>query len=389
MFNGKIAVVGCGLGGAAAALLLQQAGLDFVVYEQAPQFARMGAGIHLTPNVMRVLDSVEVGAALAASGCCPAKFTSRDAHTGELLAVQELGDSARQRYGAPYLTVHRGDFHAAMVEKIGPGRVQRGKRLTSLQWQGGPVRLDFADGTSERADLVIGADGLSSVVRSLMCSDDPPRFAGQAAFRALVDPAALAEPPADDVTKWWSDERFIIAYYLTRQRDQYYFVAGFPMASWPAGTPSLPAQRDEMLSIFADFHPSARATLAGAQEVRKWPLYEREPEPVWSKGPVVVLGDACHPMRPHMAQGAAMAIEDAAVLVRCLSAQGSDDWAPALRQYQAIRSGRTALVQAISSENSWMRTPTDPSWVFEYDALNPDTVVVDPSAPHARRTVPA
>lgn len=369
-FGEKIAIIGCGLGGAAAALLLQQAGLDFTVYEQAPEFARLGAGIHLTPNVMRVLDSVGVGTSLAASGCHAAAFTSRDAHTGDVLSRQVLGDSASQRYGAPYLTVHRGDFHAAMVDRIRPDRVRLGKRLASLHSLGRSVRLYFEDGTCDWADLVIGADGLSSVVRSLMCRDEPPRFACQAAFRALVDPVALAEPPTEDITKWWSSERFVISYYLTKRRDQYYFVAGFPVASWPDGVQSLPAERDEMLSIFADFHPGARATLLGAKEVRKWPLYERDPESVWSKGPVVVLGDACHPMRPHMAQGAAMAIEDAAVLVRCLATLGVANWQQALRQYQAIRSGRTARVQAISSENSWLREPTDPSWVFEYDALN-------------------
>ena len=362
----RIAVIGCGLGGAALAIMLQRRGFNVSTFEQADAFTRIGAGIHLTPNVVRVLEEIGVAAGLLETGCRPRAFTSRDAHTGEIIAELTLGDACLLRYGTPYLTVHRGDFHAAMVAKIDPRRIQYGKRLTEVTRNNEAIQLDFADGSCATVDLVVGADGLSSVVRRYICGDASPTFAGQIAYRAILNPKELPAPPVEDLTKWWSDERFVIAYYLTGRRDQYYFVAGAPADSWPLGLQSQPADREQMIRAFADFRPEVRQLLEAARDVRVWPLNERPPEPAWSKGPLVLLGDACHPMRPHMTQGAAMAIEDAAVLVECLEACGPANWQQAYASYQARRAERTAKIQAMSTENSWLRSETDPSWVFGY-----------------------
>ncbi|MHA0036355.1 FAD-dependent monooxygenase [Deinococcus sp. PESE-13] len=364
----RIAVIGCGLGGAALGLLLERAGFPFTIYEQAPEFLRIGAGIHLTPNVTRILDSVGVTEQLLQQGSQPRTFTSRDGRTGEIIAEMPLGEAAREQYGAPYLTVHRGDFHTAMVGRLPGGKIEFGKRLSTVDVTDGPVVLRFTDGTAAEADLVVGADGLSSVVRGQIRGGQPPHFAGQVAYRATVDPRSLSQLPPDDLTKWWLGERFIIGYYLTRERDQYYFVAGRDAASWPEECASMPVSKEELLADFADFPAEARAILQAAKEVCLWPLHEREPDTTWSRGPLVLLGDAGHPMRPHMAQGAAMAIEDAAVLVRCLRAYGAAAGAT-YDHYQQTRAERVAQVQKVSSENSWMRTPTDPEWVFSYDAL--------------------
>ena len=375
----RVAVIGCGLGGAATTLMLQKMGFEVIAYEQAPAFTRLGAGIHLTPNVIKALAWPEIVSPLIAMACKPTAFVSRDAFTGEVIAELPLGQTVTEQFGAPYLTVHRGDFHALMVNALQPGTLQLDKRLRSVVEDGYGVRLSFEDGSEAVADIVIGADGLSSVVRGTVCENSPPHFSGQAAFRALVDVNQLGEHrhSLDDLTKWWSDDRFIIAYYMNARRDQYYFVAGYPQETWPVGVQSLPAQREEMMDRFADFHPAARHVLAASQEVRKWPLYERPAEMGWSKGRIVLLGDACHPMRPHMAQGAAMAIEDGAVLVRCLIAAGLENWPAAYELYQQARPKRVEKVQGISSENSWMRITPDPTWLFALDAWN-----VPLSGPH-------
>lgn len=368
----RVAVIGCGLGGAATTLMLQKMGFQVTAYEQAPAFTRLGAGIHLTPNVIKALAWPEIVSPLIAMACKPTAFVSRDAFSGEVIAELPLGQTVTEQFGAPYLTVHRGDFHALMVDALQPGTLQFDKRLRSVAEDGHGVRLSFEDGSEAVADIVIGADGLSSVVRGTVCENSPPHFSGQVAFRALVDVKQLGEHrhSLDDLTKWWSDDRFIIAYYMNARRDQYYFVAGYPQETWPVGVQSLPAQREEMMERFADFHPAARHVLAASQEVRKWPLYERPAEVGWSKGRIVLLGDACHPMRPHMAQGAAMAIEDGAVLVRCLIAAGLENWPAAYELYQQARHERVEKVQGISSENSWMRTTPDPTWLFALDAWN-------------------
>nr|WP_315465844.1 FAD-dependent monooxygenase [uncultured Rhodoferax sp.] len=368
----RIAVIGCGLGGAAVSAMLQGSGFQVTTYEQAPSFARLGAGIHLTPNVVKALEWAGLREPLIALACKPAAFTSRDAFTGEVIAHLPLGKAVAEQYGSPYLTVHRGDFHALMVDTLRPGTLQFNKRLQSLSEDGQGVQLVFEDGTEAFADLVIGADGLSSVTRKEVCDTLPPHYTGQAAFRALVDVKQLNEneKPPEDLTKWWSDDRFVIGYYLSEARDQYYFVAGFPQDAWPLNVQSLAVDRSEMMAQFADFHLVPRRLLAAAQEVRKWPLYERPADPAWSRNRVVLLGDACHPMRPHMAQGAAMAIEDGAVLVRCLMAAGTNNWQLAYEWYQEARKERVHKVQGISSENSWMRTTPDPAWLFSLDAWN-------------------
>lgn len=367
-----IAVVGCGLGGAAISVMLQRLGFSVTTYDKDMSFSRMGAGIHLTPNVVKGLEWAGLKEQLINISCKPKTFTSRNAYTGDVIAELSLGDKIIEQFGSPYLTVHRGDFHALMVNALNPGTLKFGKRLKKLTDDGKGVRLCFEDGSEDYADLVIGADGLRSVVRNTICLNSPPYYSKQAAFRAFVDLQKLGKDqlPLDDLTKWWSDDRFIIAYYLNEQRDQYYFVAGFTQEEWPLGVQSLAADREEMLEIFSDFHTVPRRILEAAQEVRKWPLYERPAEPAWSKDRIVLLGDACHPMRPHMAQGAAMAIEDGAVLVRCLIAAGLDNWQLAYEWYQDARQERVAKVQRISSENSWMRTTPDPGWLFSFDAWN-------------------
>ncbi|MEY9875684.1 6-hydroxynicotinate 3-monooxygenase [Streptacidiphilus sp. MAP12-33] len=362
-----IAVVGGGLGGAAAAALLQQAGYNVAVFEQASTFAPAGAGIHLTPNVMRVLGHIGVGDALVGSGCLPESFTSRDLASNAVRTSLPLGSRARESYGAPYLTIGRSVLHRELVDALRPGTVRYGKRLVRLDDGGGAVQLSFADGSTTEASCVIGADGLGSQVREGMHGAERPAFSGQIAYRATVPGHARIPVDRRCITKWWADDSFVIGYSTDSHSDDYYFVAGTAADAWTHPQSFVDGDKDEMLDAFDGSCDEVLSLLESCQSLSKWPLFERPPLQSWGRGRVALLGDACHPMRPHMAQGAAMAIEDGVLLLRCLGLE--DEVEDAFWRYAESRKQRTARVQAVSADNTWLKDTEDPAWVFRYDAM--------------------
>ncbi|TDN50022.1 FAD-dependent monooxygenase [Azoarcus indigens] len=364
----RIAVIGAGLGGAAAALLLQQAGYKVRVYEQAPEFSRLGAGIHLGPNLMKVLRKVGLEKALCDIGCYPDAWYSREWNTGAEMARIPLADYAEKRYGAPYLTVHRGDLHALMVQGIQAGTLEYGKNLTNVEDTGSEVVLSFADGSTATADIVIGADGVNSKVREVLLGAELPIYTGFIAHRAVANADTL-KYAQDLCCKWWSDDRHMMVYYLDRAKKEIYYVTGVPQQTWDLNHRWLPSSKDEMREAFAGWHPAVQALIDNTVEVTKWSLLERDPLPLWSRGRLVMLGDACHPMKPHMAQGAAMAIEDAAMMLRCFDAVGLDDYHTAFALYEANRTERASKVQKVSHDNTWLMSNEDPEWCFGYDVF--------------------
>ncbi|MEK6370040.1 MAG: FAD-dependent monooxygenase [Burkholderia gladioli] len=365
----RIAIVGAGLGGTAAAALLQRSGYDVRLYEQAPSFSRLGAGIHLGPNVMKIMRRIGCEDALNAMGSHPDFWYSRDGITAEVMSQIPLGDFALKTYGASYLTVHRGDFHALMTQAVAPGTIAFGRKLTAIEDTGSEVRLSFDDGTVETADIAIGADGVNSRLREHLLGAEPPRYTGYVAHRAVFPASLLDNKPYDMCVKWWSGDRHMMVYYVTEKRDEYYYVTGVPQAEWPAGVSMVDSSREEMREAFDGFHPDIQHLIDVSPSITKWPLLERDPLPLWSRGRLVLLGDACHPMKPHMAQGAAMAIEDAAMLARCLDEVGIADYANAFALYEANRAARASKVQLVSHNNTWLRTNEDPAWVFAYDVF--------------------
>lgn len=365
----RIAIVGAGLGGTAAAALLQRSGYDVRLYEQAPSFSRLGAGIHLGPNVMKIMRRIGCEDALNAMGSHPDFWYSRDGITAEVMSQIPLGDFALKTYGASYLTVHRGDFHALMTQAVAPGTIAFGRKLTAIEDTGSEVRLSFDDGTVETADIAIGADGVNSRLREHLLGAEPPRYTGYVAHRAVFPASLLDNKPYDMCVKWWSGDRHMMVYYVTEKRDEYYYVTGVPQAEWPAGVSMVDSSREEMREAFDGFHPDIQHLIDVSPSITKWPLLERDPLPLWSRGRLVLLGDACHPMKPHMAQGAAMAIEDAAMLARCLDEVGIADYANTFALYEANRAARASKVQLVSHNNTWLRTNEDPAWVFAYDVF--------------------
>ena len=380
--NTRIAVVGGGLGGLAAARLLQKAGVNAQVYEQAPTFMRLGAGIHVTPNVMKVMRAMGIEDALEAVGSTPDNWRSRDGVTGEILFELALGNIARGRFGASYLTVRRGDMHELMLNSLQPGTIHFGKKLVDLDDTGDTINLKFEDGTSEEADLVIGADGIHSKIREKLLGAERPNYTGDIAHRAMFSAKGLKGFETDQCSKWWSDDRHIVIYYVDKNRDEIYYVTGVPDPTWNTTEGWLPSSRDEMREAFAGWHPAIHALIDATQEITKWPLMDRNPLPIWGQDRLVLLGDACHPMKPHMAQGAAMAIEDAAMLVRCFEETGLNDHETAFRLYKANRSDRATRVQSVSKRNSWLRFGEDPSWCWGYDVFEVPLVSAESEPAH-------
>jgi 6-hydroxynicotinate 3-monooxygenase len=363
----RIAIIGAGLGGTAAAALMQRKGYDVQVYEQAPQVARLGAGIHVSPNVMQVMRRIGIEPRLREIGLRPLIWKSRDWDTGEVSFEFPLGDSAERRYGAPYIILHRGDYHAELMRAVAPGTIHFDKRLTGLQQDESMVRMKFADGSEDRANLVIGADGVNSMVREILLGPEKPIYTGFIAHRSIFPRALLGGMEFDDCTKWWSEDRHIVVYYLDSRREEIYFVTGVPQESWPDGVAYVPGSLEQLRADFEGYEPRVQKLLAACPAVSNWPLLEREPLPLWSRGRIVILGDACHPMKPHMAQGAGMAVEDAAMLLRCLEEAGAEDYQAAFQRYEASRIERTSRVQKESHDNVWLRWESDPSWCFGYD----------------------
>lgn len=369
----SIAVVGAGMGGLAVAATLRQAGFDVNVYEQAGRFGRIGAGIQMMPNSMKVLRGIGVEDRLRQVAFAPYSHLNRDAYTGKLLRELPMPEDL---FGAPYLCMHRADLHGALASAVPGEIVHLNKRLTGLDQNNGQVRLSFADGTKAVADAAIGADGVHSLVRDIIVGPDAPLHKGRIAYRAVFDAKLLnGFDIGPSRTKWWGRDRHIVIYYTTRQKSELYFVTSVPEpADWMTKE-SWSAKGDvkELREAYADFHVEVRKVLDACPDCHKWAILEREPLPRWSDGRVALLGDSCHPMTPYMAQGAATSIEDAAILARCLKAVEGDDIEGAFRRYEAHRKPRTSVIQAISSANSWMQGgDADTSWLYGYDAWGAD-----------------
>lgn len=367
----SIAVIGAGIGGLAAAALLRRAGHTVNVFEQAAQFARVGAGIQMAPNAMKVLRLLGVEERLVNTGFQAECALSRAWDSGEPSSELPLGESVAQQFGAPYLFLHRGDLHAAIAGVVPQDSVHLGMKLKFYDPKAGGVDLHFTNGVMIKADLVIGADGVHSRVREQMLGPEKPHFTGKVAYRTTFPASRVKGVTLAPVrTKWWGPDRHMVVYFVTRNRDELYFVTSVPeKAEWM--TPeswSAKGDLEELRAAYQGFHPEVQAILAACPEVYKWALFERDPLPRWSEGRVALLGDACHPMTPYMAQGAASALEDAAILSRLLTEVEADGIAGALRLYEAIRKPRASAIQAGSSANTWLKGKTDPSWVYGYDS---------------------
>jgi len=362
----RIAVVGAGLGGLTAAGFLQRAGFTVKVYEQAPAFSRIGAGIILSANVTKVLRRLGIEPGLIAAGIKSQCYISRAWDTGATLYEITFDAASEERFGGPYLNIHRGDLHAVLERGVAPGTIAFDHQLVDLKESGDSIRLIFANGATADADIIIGADGIRSKVRDVLLGAQPPQFVGAVAHRAIFPAERLRGFEIPDCTKWWGRDRHCLPYFLTARRDEVYAIGVVPAAGWDSDETSIPTTREAYLEAFAGFHSDLQRVLEAVDSVTLWPIFDRVRDDRWSGGRIVLLGDACHPMRPFMAAGGAMAVEDGAILSRCLAT--FDDPAVAFRSYEATRIPRVSDVQRISIANTWMGGPTDVDWFYCYDA---------------------
>jgi salicylate hydroxylase/6-hydroxynicotinate 3-monooxygenase len=363
----SLAIVGAGMGGLTAAAALYQRGFDVTVYEQAAQFVRLGAGIQMSPNAMRVLRGIGLEARIRAVAFQPHSWTNREWNSGAMKYELPLGADAEARYGAPYLLMHRGDLHEALVSAVPAERIKRGKKLVALDWRSGGVELRFADGSKAHADAVVAADGIHSRVRELWRGTESANYTGRVAYRTTFPAALLGGYPIDECCKWWGPDRHIVIYYVTANRDEVYFVTSVPEPEFTVESWSATGDLGKLREAFSGFHEQVRRVVDACPAVHKWAIVDRGPLDRWGEGPMVLLGDAGHPMTQYMAQGAATSMEDAALLARCVEAM-PDDIAGAFRRYERVRRARTSQIQSTSQRNTWMREKTDPGWVYGYDA---------------------
>ncbi|MGE0564425.1 MAG: FAD-dependent monooxygenase [Pseudolabrys sp.] len=368
----EIAIVGAGMGGLAAAATLRQAGFPVTVYEQAARFGRIGAGIQMMPNSMKVLRRIGVEDRLRATSFAPYSHLNRIWDTGEITRELPMPEAL---YNAPYLCMHRADLHDALLSVVPADIIHLNKKLAGLDQKNGQVTLSFADGSTARADAVIGADGVHSIVRDIVVGPDQPIHRGRIAYRAVFPASLMDRDIGRSRTKWWGTDRHIVIYYTNNKKGEVYFVTSVPEPAEWLTKESWSAKGDvrELRAAYDGFHDDVRAVLGACPDCHKWAILERDPLPAWSGGRVALLGDSAHPMTPYMAQGAATSIEDAAVLARCLDDVDGDDIEGAFKRYEAHRKPRTSLVQALSSANTWMKDGNyDTSWLYGYDAWNAD-----------------
>jgi 6-hydroxynicotinate 3-monooxygenase len=363
----SIAILGAGMGGLTLAALLDRAGFRVRVYEQAAAFARLGAGIQMSPNAMRVLRGLGLEDRIRATAFRPRTWRNRQWDTGEMMHELELGDPCEARYGAPYLLMHRGDLHEALASRVRLELIEHRRKLVDLDRSSTGVTLRFEGGSTATVDALIAADGVHSHVREILQGRDAPSYTGMVAYRTTFPARLLGGAPIDDYCKWWGPDRHIVIYYVTAARDEVYFVTAVPEPEWRVESWSSVGSVEDLRQAFAGFHEHVRAVTDGCPSVHKWALLTREPLPSWGENRVVLLGDSCHPMTPWMAQGAASAMEDAVLLSRCLQAT-PDDVSGAFDRYAAARQPRTAELQRTSHANRWMRSNTPADWVYGYDA---------------------
>jgi len=347
-----IIVVGAGIGGLAAAATLLQRGHRARVYEQAPQLGEVGAGIQMSANAVKVLDHLGLRARFAATAVRPKAFEFRRFDTGELLHRLPLGEQHEQRHGAPYFQIHRSDLHGALQEAVRGrgGAVTLEAKAHRIEEDAQGVTVFLENGTTASSELIIGADGIKSTVRQHVLGADHPTFTGQVAWRCTVPTARIPPALRTDIvsTVWCGPKNHAVTYYL-RSGDLLNFV-GCVERPWEEESWTTRRPWAELDADYPGWHPMVRAVIdhVDRDQCFRWALNARVPGTIWSTPRVALLGDAVHATLPYMAQGAAMAIEDAAVLARALDLPGALQ--ERLQIYARHRAPRTARVVEESRE---------------------------------------
>ena len=366
----RAVVVGGGIGGIAAAVALARAGIDVELHEQAQQLAEVGAGVSLAPNGLRMLERLGVGELVRQAGV---RYASAQLRLPDGRAVRH--EPYQFSLPGQNTGIHRADLLALLAGELPPGTVQTGHRCTGFSQDDGSATAVFADGTTATADVVIGADGIHSVLQGFVVAPAEPVFSGVVAYRGLVP--RLAEYPAGTIRMWMGEGRHFLVFPV-RAGQLLNYVGFVPSPTAVRESWSAPSDPAALAAHFAGWDPVIGQVIAaisgpgGSGFV--WGMYDRAPLSRWSSGRLTLLGDAAHPMLPHLGQGVNQALEDAVALAALLGASMSPAGVPrALAAYEELRRDRTARVQLGSRRqgagyDSFGSQLIDRRWIYEYDA---------------------
>lgn len=345
----KVIIAGGGIGGLSAAIALTKVGFEVEVIERAPVIGDVGAGLQLSPNATKGLAGLGVLEAVAALSSRPQALEMRLGRTGEKVFSIAIAKEARERYGAPYLHIHRADLIEVLrrAAEFAGVRIRLGARVSAHVLDADGLRVGLDTGQIIPCDLLVGADGVRSTVRKQMLGEEEPRYTGAVAWRLTV-PAEVAPDLPHSAIVWAGPGRHAVTYRI-RRGALINFVGVVETEKWRGESWDQPGDVLELAEDFGDWAQPIPDIIAACGSCFVWALFDRDPLPTWHEERVVLLGDACHPMPPFQAQGAAMAVEDAVVLAKCLHAYGVST--TALSTYERLRKPRTSKVLASARAN--------------------------------------
>jgi 2-polyprenyl-6-methoxyphenol hydroxylase-like FAD-dependent oxidoreductase len=343
----SVAIVGGGIGGLFAANALLARGLRVAVYEQAQAIGEVGAGVFLTPNSVRHLFRVGLGPAVEIAGARVGHDSHYFRHDGTSIAPVQVTDSSG--WNATF-GMHRADLVEILAGALPQGIVHTGHRCTGFEQKNDAARLTFANGASTEADIAIGADGIHSELRPFVFASSEPVFSGSVAYRGLVACERVPDWPTGCWQMWLGKGRHFLAFPV-RAGKLINYVGFLPTDEEMKESWSAPGDPDVLRQAFADWDPRIQHLLREVQVTFRWALYDREPLPVWTKHRLSLLGDAAHPMLPHLGQGANQAIEDGMALATILARADRANAPSALLAYERLRRKRVAEVQRGAREN--------------------------------------
>ena len=346
----RIAIVGGGVGGLAAARALSRAGLGSVVFEQAPRFEEIGAGIQMGPNGFRALEALGLREAIDATAVFPDDLMVMDGVTEEeVTRIPVSSGTFRRRFGYPYALVHRADLHRALLQACETDtriELRAGAQVSGFRDDGQGVEVETTEGDALRAPALVGADGLWSSLRQAVVGDGAPRVSGHIAYRAVLPIEAVEEKFRKNAMILWAGPRNHLVQYPLRGGKLFNLVAVFHSDRYVEGW-NREGDPEELRRRFSGNCEVVRTLLDKVETWRMWVLCDREPIRVWNKGRTAVLGDAAHPMLQYLAQGAGMALEDAIVLAQQI-ARSPEDLPSALGRYSELRYKRTGRCQIMA-----------------------------------------